>query len=141
MLCSQLERQQLVCVVQWSVSLVLSKPHLAAAPSPSAENRGSSVTARCFTCRPHLWVTVLSVRGPQGLGDLPCRRFVPSFPCELYGMAVCVRACVRQLGDSQGTTRLFHWARQSMLITQSQQKLIQQGLATNPLAFRKGRER
>ncbi|KAI9547823.1 hypothetical protein NQZ68_015089 [Dissostichus eleginoides] len=51
----QLERQQLVCVAQWSMTLVLSKPDPAPAPSPPAENCGSIATARCCLGRQHLW--------------------------------------------------------------------------------------
>ncbi|KAK1896682.1 Acetyl-coenzyme A carboxylase carboxyl transferase subunit beta, partial [Dissostichus eleginoides] len=54
-LTNQLERQQLVCVAQWSMTLVLSKPDPAPAPSPPAENCGSIATARCCLGRQHLW--------------------------------------------------------------------------------------
>lgn len=138
LLCSQLERQQLVCVVQWSMSLVLSKPDLAAAPSSTTRNCVSIATARCFTGRPHLWATVSSGKGPRGPGDLPCRRFAQSFPSELHGMAVHV--CVGFRGQP-GHNPAFPSARQSVLITQSQQKLIQQGLATNPPPPLKGGQR
>ncbi len=66
------------------------------------------------------------------------RAFLVSY-MEWHCVCVRVYVCVQVRGQP-GHNTAFPSARQSVLITQSQQKLIHQGLATNPLAFREGIE-
>lgn len=81
-----------------------------------------------FSGGPHLWAVVSSVKGPQGLGDLPCRRFVPtrfSLRVTSSGAAhVCVcSVCVRGERGQPGHNTATPLARQSAQITPSLQKL------------------
>lgn len=81
-----------------------------------SENSWSNASALSFlgravavaVCVTHVCVTVSSMMGPLGLRDLPCRRFVLSFPSELHGMVSRVCLCMCRFGSCQDTTWFFH---------------------------------